>query len=60
MVLNKIIDYRQLVFTEGRRLMDSVMVANEAIYELTRKNKKSLFRKVDYEKAYDSIRKGLY
>jgi len=55
-VLDKVIDYRQFAFLEGRRLLDNVLVANETIEEVKRKKKECVFFKVDYEKAYDSVR----
>jgi len=52
-VLYKVINARQLVFLEGRGIMDSVLVANEVLEEVkTRKNSFNFF-KVDYEKVYD-------
>lgn len=36
--------------------MDSVLVANEAVKDIRRRDKSGVFIKVDYEKAYDSVR----
>jgi len=55
-VLNKVIDLRQSAFLEGRGLLDSVLVVNETIEEVKRKKKECVVFKVDYEKAYDSVR----
>jgi len=55
-VLHKVIDQTQSAFLKGRGLLDSVVVANETIDEVKRKKKKCIVVKVDYEKAYDSIR----
>jgi len=55
-VLHKVIDQTQSAFLEGRGLLDSFVVANETIDEVKREKKKCIKVKVDYEKAYDSIR----
>ena len=50
-----IIDECQSAFIEGRHLLHSIEVANEAFDEAKRIRKSSLVFKIDYEKAYDSI-----
>ena len=55
-VMSKIIDSRQSAFLAGRGILDSVLVANEVLEEAKRRKKSCLFFKVDYEKAYDSVR----
>ena len=55
-VIGKIIDIRQSAFIEGRGLLDSVLIANEVLEDYKRKRKQSIFFKVDYEKAYDSVK----
>jgi len=37
-------------------MLDSVLVANEVVEELRRSERRGLCLKVDYEKAYDSLR----
>lgn len=61
-VLGKIIDERQSAFVGGRFLLDGVMVANEVMDEVKKdKKQQCLIFKVDFEKAYDSMRwKFLY
>ena len=54
-VISKVIDVRQSAFLEGMILLDSVLVANEALVEIKRKKRSCIFLKVDCEKAYDSI-----
>jgi len=55
-VISKVIYIRQSAFLEGRGLLDSVLVANEVLDEVKREKKRCVFFKVDYEKAYDSVR----
>ena len=55
-MINKVIDAKQYSFLEGRGLLDSILVANEVLEEIKRKKKSCMFFKVDYEKAYDSVR----
>ena len=54
-VMNKIIDFRQSAFLEGRSLMDNVSIVNEVLEEMKRKKKSCMVFKMDYEKAYDSV-----
>jgi len=55
-VLPSIIDESQSAFIKDRGLVDSVLLANEVVEELRRKRKSGLCLKVDFKKAYDSIR----
>jgi len=55
-VISKVINVRQSAFLEGRGLLDSILVANEVLEEMKRNKKSCVFFKVNYEKAYDSMR----
>jgi len=55
-VMSLVIDDCQSAFLSDRGLMDSVFMANEVIEEIRRKRKSGVCFKVDFEKAYDSIR----
>lgn len=55
-VLPKVIDENQYAFLEGRGMMDSVVIANEVLHEVKNLGKPSTIFKVDFEKAYDSVR----
>jgi len=55
-VISKVVDVKQSAFLEGRGLLDSVVVANEVLEEMKRRKKRCVFFKVDFEKAYDSVR----
>jgi len=59
-VLDKVIDARKFAFSEGRGLMDKVLVANEVLEEVKRKNSSCVFFKVDCKKTYDSINRLIY
>ena len=50
-VLPKIINYSQSTFIKGRRLLDSILVANEVVEEYRLKKKRVAIIKLDYEKA---------
>jgi len=54
-VLPSIIDDSQSTFLKDRRILDSVLLVNEAIEDLRRSGRSGLSLKVDFEKAYDSV-----
>ena len=54
-MMPKIIDERRSAFIEGRHVLHSVLIANEAVEEVKRNVKSCLIFKVDYERAYDSV-----
>ncbi|XP_062112533.1 secreted RxLR effector protein 78-like [Humulus lupulus] len=45
----------QAAFVEGRQILDSVLVANEAVEEYRSKGRSGLVFKIDFEKAYDYV-----
>jgi len=51
-----VIDENQSVFLKGRGMLESVLMANEVIEEVRRCRRSGVFFKVDFEKAYDSVR----
>jgi len=55
-VLPMVIDENQSAFMQGRGLLESVLVANEVIEDVRRRRRRGVFLKVDFEKAYDSVR----
>jgi len=44
------------LFLKDRGLLDSVLVANEVVDKFRRYGRSGLFLKVDFQKAYDSVR----
>nr|GEW21090.1 RNA-directed DNA polymerase, eukaryota [Tanacetum cinerariifolium] len=61
-VLSDIVDKVQSAFIAGRQILDGPFILNEVLQWCTKKKKKSLIFKVDFEKAYDSrvIDAGLF
>jgi len=55
-VLHLVIDENQSAFLRNRGMLDSVLMANEVVEEVRRNRRSALCFKVDYEKAYDSVR----
>lgn len=55
-VLPKVIHDTQYAFLEGRGMLDSVVIANEVIHEAKSVGMSAMVFKVDFEKAYDSVR----
>ncbi|XP_057444081.1 uncharacterized protein LOC130736256 [Lotus japonicus] len=55
-VLPKLIDESQSAFLDGRNMLDSILIANEVVHDANRKGVPTMVFKVDYEKAYDSIK----
>nr|GEW75572.1 RNA-directed DNA polymerase, eukaryota, reverse transcriptase zinc-binding domain protein [Tanacetum cinerariifolium] len=55
-VLGDIADEVQSAFIAGRQILDGPFILNEVLQWCTKKMKKSLNFKVDFEKAYDSVR----
>ena len=56
LVLSTIIDYKQSAFIKDRGLLDGVVMANEVIEEVCNNRMQCLIVKLDFEKAYDSVR----
>ena len=54
-VLAETISKYQGAFVAGRQILDVVLVANEAMEDYRRGNRKGLVFKIDFEKAYDNV-----
>jgi len=55
-VLSLVINENQYAFLKNKGMLDSVLMANEVVEEVRRNWRSTLCFKVDYEKAYDSVR----
>nr|GFA75764.1 RNA-directed DNA polymerase, eukaryota [Tanacetum cinerariifolium] len=55
-VLEDIESEVQLAFVAGRQILDGLFILNEVLHWCSKKKQKSLIFKVDFEKAYDSVR----
>uniref|UniRef100_A0A803QQM3 Reverse transcriptase domain-containing protein n=1 Tax=Cannabis sativa TaxID=3483 RepID=A0A803QQM3_CANSA len=54
-VLGETISETQSAFVEGRQILDSVLMANEAVEDYRSRGKKGIVLKIDFEKAYDRV-----
>nr|GFA10303.1 putative RNA-directed DNA polymerase, eukaryota, reverse transcriptase zinc-binding domain protein [Tanacetum cinerariifolium] len=55
-VLRDIVNEVQSAFIANRQILDGLFIVNEAIQWCKKKKKQALIFKVDFEKAYDSVR----
>ncbi|GKA89823.1 RNA-directed DNA polymerase, eukaryota [Tanacetum coccineum] len=56
MVISNIVSNTQSAFVSERQILDGPFIINEVLHWCKRKNKKAMFFKVDFAKAYDSVR----
>nr|GFB97613.1 RNA-directed DNA polymerase, eukaryota, reverse transcriptase zinc-binding domain protein [Tanacetum cinerariifolium] len=55
-VLGDIVNEVQSAFIAGRQMLDGPFILNEVLQWCSKKNRKSLIFKVNFEKAFDSVR----
>nr|GEW51950.1 RNA-directed DNA polymerase, eukaryota, reverse transcriptase zinc-binding domain protein [Tanacetum cinerariifolium] len=55
-VLGDIVSEVQSAFVAGRQILGGLFILNEVLHWCSKKKQKSLIFKVDFEKAYDSVR----
>ncbi|GKB60561.1 RNA-directed DNA polymerase, eukaryota [Tanacetum coccineum] len=56
LVISDIISDTQSAFVSERQILDGPFIINEVLHWCKRKNKQAMFFKVDFAKAYDSVR----
>ena len=54
-VVGKVVSKAQGAFVEGRQILDTVLIANEAIDSILKNNENGILCKLDIEKAYDNV-----
>jgi hypothetical protein len=57
-VMDTVISPNQMAFVKGRQIVDSFVVAEEAIHTWRKDGKGGILVKLDFEKAYDSVDHG--
>jgi hypothetical protein len=54
-VMSEVISDHQNAFIKGRQILDSVLIASEAINFMKKKKSKGYLFKLDFHKAFDSV-----
>ena len=54
-VVGKVVSSTQNAFVEGRQILDTALIANEAIDSMLKRNESGVLCKLDIEKAYDHL-----
>lgn len=57
LLLDGIVSMEQLTFIKGRQILDDPLIINELVAWCEARHKKALIFKVDFEKAYDFVRR---
>jgi hypothetical protein len=57
-VMDKLVDKCQTAFIKGRYILDGVVILHETLHEIRRNKSKGIILKIDFEKAYDSVKWG--
>ncbi|KAL3694935.1 hypothetical protein R1sor_008586 [Riccia sorocarpa] len=55
-VLQRLISWEQNAFISGRQLHTTVLLCNEVVYEAKKNNIDSVLLKIDFKKAFDTLR----
>ena len=55
-MLDNLISKSQFAFVKGRQILDGFFMANEVIHSALSSKKGCFIFKIDFEKAYDSIK----
>ena len=54
-MVGKVVSKAQGAFVEGRKILDAVLIANEAIDSGMKNNENEIMCKLDIKKAYDNV-----
>ena len=54
-VMGQLVNKTQNAFVEGKQILDTSLIANEAINSMTRRKEKGNLCKLDVEKAYNKL-----
>ena len=54
-VVGKVVSLAQNAFVEERQILDTALIANEAIDSMLKRNESEVLCKLDIEKAYDHL-----
>ena len=52
----KLVGEFQFAFIQKRHILDSVLIANEVVWWLKKRRMKATLLKLDFRKAYDTVR----
>ena len=55
-VMDGLVGETQIAFVQARQILDGALIANEAVHWLKRRKKEVVLIKLDFQKAYDSVR----
>jgi len=54
-VIGSVVSDTQSSFIHEKQILDGILIANEVVDEVRRRDKELIMFKVDFEKAYDSV-----
>ena len=55
-VMDRFIGLTQTAFVQGRQISDGTLIANEGIHWVKKKRESAVIVKLDFHKAYDSVK----
>ena len=55
-VMGSLVSESQIAFVQGRQILDGALIAYESVHWLRKSKKEGVLIKLDFKKAYDSVR----